>query len=202
MHLLLFGILLGFGAAIPIGPINLELIRRNLRFGTAYGIATGLGACFADLTYLVLLCLGTLTLLQHPMALRIIGMLGSFILAWFALQTFKMQATDKPHHLAKPSLLRYGTEGYMMTLVNPMTILFWGSVSSQISLHAINDSYAIILAGSGVLIGTISWVVSLNIFIHFTRHKLSNNAIKWLNYTGGVILLIFAVMGFVRAVQV
>jgi threonine/homoserine/homoserine lactone efflux protein len=42
MHLLLFGILLGMGAAIPIGPINLEIIRRNLRFGTSFGIATGM----------------------------------------------------------------------------------------------------------------------------------------------------------------
>ncbi len=32
---LLFGLLLGWGAAIPIGPMNLEIIRRNLRYGTA-----------------------------------------------------------------------------------------------------------------------------------------------------------------------
>lgn len=199
MHLFFFGLLLGFGAAVPIGPINLELIRRNLRFGTIYGIATGLGACFADLTYLVLLCLGALTLLQHPTVLRVIGLVGSFILAWFALQAFKMHARDKSHQLAAPSIWRYGVEGYMMTLVNPMTILFWGSVSSQISLQAITNNFAIVLAGSGVLIGTISWVVSLNIFIHFTRHKLSNNVIKWLNYIGGMILLLFAILGFIRA---
>lgn len=201
MHLLLFGILLGLGAAVPIGPINLELIRRNLRFGTAYGIALGLGACFADLTYLILLCVGTLTLLQHPHALRVMGLVGSMILAWFALQTFRLQARDKTQHLAKPLLSRYVIEGYMLTLVNPMTILFWGSVSSQISLQAIHQSYAVFLAGSGVLIGTTSWVIGLNIFIHMTRHKLSATVIKWLNYTGGIILLMFAVMGFVRAVM-
>lgn len=199
MHLILFGILLGMGAAIPIGPVNLEIIRRNLRFGTPFGIVTGLGAVSADLTYLILLCLGALTLLQFPEVLRCLGFVGSMVLAWFGIQTFRTQTKDIPEQNKLPSLWRYSLEGYVITLLNPFTILFWVSVSSQISLLALNSANAIYLAGLGVMIGTSGWVLGLNTLLHFTRHKLSKNAIKWFNYTGGFILLIFAGMGLLRA---
>ncbi len=198
MHLLLLGILLGMGAAIPIGPINLEIIRRNLRYGTPYGIMTGIGACTADVTYLVLLCLGALTLLQFPDVLRVIGILGSLVLAWFGINAFRAPVTDTPDKNSLPSLYRYTLEGYIVTLINPYTILFWASVSSQISMVALTQSNALYLTGSGVVIGTVSWVLFLNGILHITRHRLNQTAMKWLNYTGGVILLGFAAMGIVR----
>lgn len=199
MHLLIVGILLGMGAAIPIGPVNLEMIRRNLRFGTSYGIVTGLGACSADITYLLLLCLGALALLQYPDVLRVIGFVGSLILAWFAIGAFRAKPIhETPDKSSLPSLFRYGIEGYAITMINPYTILFWASISSQISLSALTHTNALILAGLGVVIGTVSWVLFLNGLIHFTRHKLTPIAIKWLNYSGGLILLGFALSGLYR----
>jgi L-lysine exporter family protein LysE/ArgO len=200
MHLVLFGVVLGLGAAIPVGPVNLEMIRRNLRFGTSYGIMTGLGACTADLTYLTLLCCGALTLLQYPDVLRGLGIVGSLILIWFGLSAFRPKATDLPENTITPSLFRYGVEGYAITLINPFTILFWVSVSSQISLAAMTYDHAILYAGAGVIIGTVSWVLALNTILHFTRHHLSKRAIQWLNYSGGVIILGFAGLGMWRSI--
>ncbi len=199
MHWLLVGILLGMGAAIPIGPVNLEMIRRNLRFGTPYGIVTGLGACSADITYLALLCLGALVLLQYPDVLRIFGLVGSLVLAWFAIGAFRAKPINEtPDKNSLPSLFRYGIEGYAITMINPYTILFWASVSSQISLNGLTNTNGVVLAGTGVVIGTVSWVLFLNGLIHVTRHKLTPTAIKWLNYSGGVILMGFAVSGILK----
>lgn len=203
MHLLLLGILLGFGAAIPIGPVNLEIIRRNLRDGTSYGVITGLGACAADLTYLVLLCVGALTLLQYPDVLRIIGFVGALVLAWFGFSAFRLNnQNENAGRSTTPSLMRYGIEGYCITLINPYTILFWASISSQISMAAANQENAILFAGTGVVIGTVSWVVGLNGLLHFTRHRLSPAIIRWLNYSGGFILLGFAAIGLWRALVI
>lgn len=200
MHFLFLGILLGMGVAIPLGPINLEMIRRNLHFGTSYGIATGLGACSADVTYLILLCAGALTLLQHPDVLRTFGLCGSLILAWFAFMTFRAKISAPAEKKSRPSLYRYIFEGYLITLINPMTILFWGSVSSQVSLIAMNNHFtAIVLTGLGVAIGTVGWVLSINTLLHFTRHKFSKTTMKVLNIIGGTILLGFALAGFLKA---
>ena len=199
MHLFLFGIILGLGAAIPVGPVNLEMIRRNLHYGTSYGIMTGLGACTADLTYLTLLCCGALTLLQYPDVLRGLGIVGSLILIWFGVSAFRSTSSDLPENSASPSLFRFGIEGYAITLINPFTILFWASVSSQISMAAIAYDHATLYAGAGVIVGTVSWVLTLNTILHFTRHHLSKRAIRWLNYSGGVIILSFAGLGILRA---
>lgn len=195
MKLLLLGLLLGMGAAIPIGPVNLEIIRRNLRFGTPYGLATGIGACTADVTYLVLLCAGALTLLQYPEVLKITGLIGALVLGWFGISALRSKLTDTPDRNSFPSLWKYTFDGYVITLINPYTILFWASVSSQLSIAASENEYAIFLTGTGVIIGTVGWVVLLNLLIHYTRHRLNTTAIKWLNYTGGIILLSFAAMG-------
>lgn len=200
MHLLLVGILLGMGAAIPIGPVNLEIIRRNLRFGTSYGIVTGLGACSADITYLVLLCLGALALLQYPLVLHILGLLGSLILIWFAIGAFRSNSSEKKETIKVPSLARYGIEGFVITMMNPYTVLFWASISSQISLTAFTGKNALLLTGIGVVIGTVGWVLVLNSLVHFSRHKLTATTIKWLNYTGGIILLGFAVSGIYKTI--
>ena len=198
MHVLFVGILLGMGAAVPVGPVNLEIIRRNLRFGTPYGMVTGIGACGADVTYLILLCLGALALLQYPDVLRTLSGVGSLILAWFAIQAFRAKKFDLSNPIATPSLWRYGIEGYVITLINPYTILFWASISSQVA--TLTAPNGLLLSGLGVVIGTVGWVLILNISLHFTRHKLSHTAIKLLNHSGGIILMCFAGLGMWRAV--
>ena len=199
LHLFFLGILLGWGAAIPIGPVNLEITRRNLRFGTPYGISLGFGACTADLTYLILLCTGTIVLLQHPTLLQIVGLLGSAILIWFGLNALRMKPGKFKDKQINTSYFRNGVEGYLMTLLNPYTILFWASVSSQLSIAtagaATDQVNSTVAAGLGVILGTVSWVIFLNFLIHFTRHKLSDKVVHRLNIAGGIILLGFAAFG-------
>lgn len=200
LHQLLFGLLLGWGAAIPLGPINLEIIRRNLRLGTLYGISLGLGACLADITYLVLLSLGTLVIFTHPLTLKIVGILGSLILAWFGISALRMKASNPHNHLSAKSYPAWAhtLEGYILTLLNPMTILFWASVSAQVAISAQQTTYAVIYAGIGVFCGTLSWILVFNMLLHYTRHRLSPAVVQSLNYLGGLILLAYAVHGLWR----
>lgn len=198
-----FGLLLGWGAAIPIGPINLEAIRRNLRFGLAAGLALGFGACSADLTYLILLSIGLLNTLAHPVLIKVLGILGSLVLAWFGISALRA-APNKGKHEQHPSnrkrsLIRHYAEGYALTLINPMTLLFWSSVSVTIALKTQAAAHAVVYAGLGVLVGTTSWISTLNLFVHQTRHRLTDRAMRLLNLLGGIILLGFAAVNLFHA---
>lgn len=203
LHQLIFGLLLGWGAAIPLGPMNLEMIRRNLHFGTIYGVALGAGACSADLTYLFLLALGALTILTHHLILQVVGFVGSCILLWFGYSALKLEtiplnnALDQKLNAKAPS--HHLMEGYVLTLLNPFTILFWASVSTQIAIMAKSTIYAIWYAGLGVLLGTLSWIIVLNSGLHFTRHRLSPPVMQWINRIGGLMLISFALLGFWRS---
>lgn len=202
LHYLFLGMLLGLGAAIPIGPINLEVIRRHLRFGGIYGFAFGIGACLADLTYLALLTLGTLTFLTQPLILKTTAIAGSIILIWFGIMAFRTPAftvKNPIHEKSKNPPWVHTFQSYTMTLINPFTILFWSSVSTEISLFAKGNPFFGVYSGIGVLIGTISWIIFLNLMLHWTRHFLPPNIIHRLNQLGGVILIFFAFFGMAHA---
>lgn len=201
LNYIYLGLLLGWGAAIPLGPMNLEIMRRNLRFGTRFGVVTGFGACSADVIYLCLISVGALIILQHPMVLTIVGILGALILAYFGISALRLPVATIADRGTVPSLLINNyLQGLLMTLVNPYTILFWASVSSHVVISADLKLQNILLSGLGVILGTVSWVLGLNLVLHHTRHKLSANAIHWLNRFGGVILLGFAGYSFYQAV--
>lgn len=205
MHSLLIGIFLGWGAAIPIGPMNIEIIRRNLWIGTSYGVAFGFGACSADLSYFILLSAGALTFLTNPIAIKLIGVLGSLILVWFGIMALRLKVSDsfkiqKANYQSSRPNWTHALHGYFMTLINPSTILFWSSVSAQIALLAHQKSNSANFAALGVIIGTISWMVVLNIVLNFYRQKLTSRAMLWLNKSGGFLLLAFAAIGFYHVI--
>lgn len=204
LHSIIFGVLLGFGAAIPLGPMNIEIIRRNLTLGTLYGFLFGLGACTTDLFFLIILSLGALNLLTHVIVLKIVGILGSLIIGWFGYSALKLKVSATHHEksLSTKKLKHYQHyfQGFLMTFVNPFTILFWASVSSQVAGLVHKASGSLFGAGLGVMIGTVSWVVALNSVLHLTRHKFSANVMQRLNVIGGVILLCFAIVGLIHFV--
>jgi L-lysine exporter family protein LysE/ArgO len=198
LYLLGYGFLLGLGAAMPVGPVNLEIVRRNLRHGTPSGIFLGLGASCTDLTYLILLTFGALTLLTHAIVIKVVAVVGALILAWFGLGAIRMSVGDKSMDLetgAHKHPLRNMLDGYLMTLVNPMTIIFWSSVSSQVALLAHHAAHDMFYTGFGVILGASGWAISLNTVLHFTRHKISARTMHIINIVGGVILIAFALLG-------
>lgn len=193
IHILITALLLGWGAAIPFGPINLEIMRRNLTYGTRFGIGLGLGASSADLTYVLLLSVGLLSLLKYPLVLQIVGILGAIILAWFGWTALKAAPKAMQNQGKKPqSVFKCWLEGYLLTLVNPFTILFWASVSAQLVSLTLGKTSAIWYASLGVILGTVSWIFVFNGILHLTRHKLTLVTEHRLNRIGGLILLLFA----------
>ena len=54
IELIVKGIIIGFGVAIPIGPVGVLCIDRTLKYGKKAGIISGLGAALADGIYGVL----------------------------------------------------------------------------------------------------------------------------------------------------
>src|SRR6476620_1411581 len=60
------GLLLGIGAAAPIGPVNVEIARRTLKGGFRAGFALGCGAVTVDVTYAILSSVGVAQLVNQP----------------------------------------------------------------------------------------------------------------------------------------
>ena len=199
LHEFFLGMTLGFGAAVPIGPINLEMIRRNINHGFWSGFMIGIGACLADITYLSLLAIGILYFLTDAAFLKYFGYAGALVLSWFAYQSFKNALSPKQNQPQKTQKSKTLTcfSGYYLTLLNPYTVLFWSSVSF-ILISAGKHAHSFLAAGTGVVFAIFIWIISLNSIVHHTRHFFSDKANRWLNGISGFILLGFAVLALIK----
>ncbi len=199
LHTLLLGILIGWGVAIPVGPLNIEIIRRNLACGLRYGLAVALGAMTTDITYIILLVIGGLVILQHATILKIVGICGSVVLFWFGWQAIiakKLSINNK----AKPTTVWHSfIIGYLMALFSPYTILFWASMSSQVIAVSQHFPHAVYFMTTGIIIGILSFQLALNMVLHITRHRISGRAMQWMNVLGGLILIGFSIYGLLHA---
>src|SRR3954467_12779270 len=84
---ILKGILLGLGAAVPIGPVNVQVARRTLRDGFARGVALGAGAVTVDVTYAILSTLGLRTIGNRPAVVIPLTLAGALLLGYMGVQS-------------------------------------------------------------------------------------------------------------------
>src|SRR3954468_22756240 len=92
LALLARGVLLGLGAAVPIGPVNVEIARRTLRGGFFAGFALGCGAVTVDILYAALSSLSFTRLLTAPAVARVAGAAGVVLLMYLAFLCFRAAA--------------------------------------------------------------------------------------------------------------
>jgi L-lysine exporter family protein LysE/ArgO len=206
------GILLGLGAAAPIGPVNVEIARRSLRGGFRAGCALGLGAVTIDVLYAVLASVGVRLLLDRAWLLNTLTVLGAALLGYLAVQCFRSArrqildrqrgfpldaavsavATPPPSTHGAPPGRNYVT-GLLMTGLNPMTLVFWfvvvPGVVGQISA---NPSRELPLICAGVFLGALSWVLFFSSIMSAAGKVGRQKVLFCADLAGGMLLLAFA----------
>lgn len=192
-NLLLQGLLLGFSIALPVGPIGILCIRRTLANGHLHGLFSGLGAATADALYGCIAGFGLTyiadILIDQAVWFRLIG--GTF-LCYLGIKTILSKPSDS--NLAVPSrgLLNAYTSTVFLTLTNPATVLSFAAVFAGLGLaNANSDYFSAIILVLGVFMGSALWWLILSGGVSLLRAKFNLRAMKWLNRTSGIILLIF-----------
>jgi L-lysine exporter family protein LysE/ArgO len=93
-------------------------------------------------------------------------------------------------------------DGFVLTFLNPYTIIFWASMSTQLSMFDLESSeLAYIWLGTGLIVGAISWVLILNGSLHATRSKMTPKFQVRLNQMGAFILFSLAILGLYKGVN-
>ncbi len=188
--LLLQGLVIGLGIAVPVGPIGLLVIQRTLAGGFRPGFLSGLGAAGADAVYGAIGGFGigwaTALLLDWQVAFRLAG--GLF-LAWLAWAAFRSRPAAEA---ARPARGGAFLSTFLLTMANPATILsfaaIFGGVLPQGGAGA--DAGWLVL---GVAAGSTLWWLILASGTAAARRRLPASAMVWLNRASGVILAAFAV---------
>jgi len=187
---LLQGILLGYGASVPIGPINILIMNYALH-NYKDAVIFGMGAMSADIFYLFLISFGVLQLLKESLLLNTISILGALFLLYLAWGIFKNRHYHvKRATLEKKSLIKLYIKGFSLTALNPYTIGFWFSVS--LLAKQSHSHYLFILAG--LMLAIISWITLMPLAIHKSTHLLSDKVLTRFAFFSAIVLASFGVV--------
>jgi threonine/homoserine/homoserine lactone efflux protein len=195
------GMIIGFSIAAPVGPIGILCIKRTLSSGRTIGLLSGMGAATADAMYGCAAAFGLTFisnfLLQQQLWLRLVG--GAF-LCYLGIKTILSQ----PSTVASPGnqkgfLSAYGST-FILTLTNPLTILFFASVFAGLGLVHPGGGYSTAaITVLGVFLGSALWWVTLSGVISLLRNRINLSGLRWVNRISGVIILGFGFVALVGA---
>jgi threonine/homoserine/homoserine lactone efflux protein len=194
---------LGLAAALPIGPVNVEIARRTLRGGFLAGFALGCGAVTVDMTYALLSGLSLAPLVQKPAIQWTVGIGGFVLLIYLGVQS--LRSANK--HRASDPLLEETTAsarkvvgggyrtGVLMTLLNPITLIFWFVEVPAQSAITQGTARDVPMMGTGVFIGTISWVIAFCGFLSVLGKWRQRWWLVAADRIGGIMLIALAIYG-------
>jgi L-lysine exporter family protein LysE/ArgO len=193
---LIVGILIGFVAAIPIGPINVYAISQTLKRDLIHGLLVGITSAILDVVF----CLTVLTGMQQiltqlqAMTLHFKG-LGSLILVIIAVRLiFQARHDGVKNELDEESSITHHKPvitTILMYITNPSLYAFWIGVGSTITAHSIVMRNGFDPLGFSLAcgLGTTLWYVALVRYVWKRHHKLSASTIRKLLYITAVVLI-------------
>jgi L-lysine exporter family protein LysE/ArgO len=185
------GFLLGLGAAVPIGAINILIMNHALKSYRS-AVAIGAGAMSADVFYLLLILLGLTPFFEYPWVSNTLGILGSLFLGYMAYLVFKgrNKSLEKEEvHTSKRTLFKNYLKGFLLTSVNPYTVAFWLSVAGYVVNQKLDFTYTIL----GLLSAILLWITLMPYFVYRSRHRISQKIAYYISVISTLILGFFAV---------
>jgi threonine/homoserine/homoserine lactone efflux protein len=193
---LLRGLALGFAIAAPVGPIGVLCIRRTLAEGQLTGLATGLGAATADMTYAGIAAFGVASVSQllvgQHTPIRLIG--GGFLLC-LGVRTFLTDPASQPPPIGSGGLLRAFGSTFLLTLSNPLTILSFAAVFAGVGvLSDVRDRAAAAWIVVGVFLGSALWWLILSGAVSVFRARINPGGMRWVNRGAGVLIAGFGAL--------
>jgi putative LysE/RhtB family amino acid efflux pump len=194
------GMMIGFVAAAPIGPVNILVIQRTLQRGIRSALILGLGAALGDALFAFVAAFGLSALnAQLNASQDMMRILGGLIMLGFGIALWRSHPHLDAPGRKLPRAPHLAAAIFAMTVTNPATILWFVATFQAIGFQDIGlataqtarHSFLIVL---GVLLGSILWWVCISGFASLWRHKITDRHLGIANHVAAVILVLSAAL--------
>lgn len=196
MSLFLSYVLLGLSLAAPIGPVNAAQLDRGIKFGFLHSWLVGIGAMIADGIYMLIVYLGLVTFIDAPFVQTFLWLFGAFVLVYTGIESFiSAGKIDIKNTRNREPLYRAFFSGFMMSLTNPLTILFWlgiyGSILARTASTATKNE--LILYSSAIIVGLLLWDLTMATVSSSFRKVLTSRLLILISAISGLSLIGFGI---------
>jgi threonine/homoserine/homoserine lactone efflux protein len=190
--LLLKGAIIGFAVAAPVGPIGMLCIRTTLERGRVAGFAAGVGAAVADAIYGTIGVLGVTAISGIIEAQRQwLELGGGIFVILFGIHLGLTRPNYQNNDEIPVSLFADFLKTLVLTLANPSTILTFMAIFAGVPGAGASELNHVPVIVLGVLLGSAAWWLFLSQGVGFIRHRISERALKWMNWGAGFLLVAF-----------
>jgi len=190
-------IILGLTLAAPIGPVNVEIIKRGMNSGFKEALLTGVGAMSADATYLTLIFFGLTAFLNNTMMKIILGIVGSAILVYLGAASIResLSAAAAKNHQTQHIFKNSYVTGFMLAISSPMTIVWWTGVFGALmtSQAPAQTDISAFLSCLSILLGCFLWVFFLAGALHWGKRFINERMTKTVSLIAGIFLAGFGI---------
>lgn len=192
MSIILRGIILGLSITAPIGPTNIELIRRGTKEGSRAAIAFWLGVLVALVLYLALVVFGLSFLTESRLFNTLLTSFGVVVLAYLSYNSIRDFIAGREWDSGtQASGNHHFVPGIVLTISNPAILLLWtGIMGADLAASQASLDQGLLL-GLGIVIGAIIFFIVLTILIHYGRRLVQRRYLKYVSLIAGVVLLFF-----------
>lgn len=194
LSVLLQGTILGLSITAPIGPTNIELIRRGMKEGPGAAVAFWLGVMVALAVYLLLAVVGLSFLTGSRLFNLLLTFCGVVVLAYLSMHSIRdFLSTGDTDFEGKPNDNHHFVPGILLTISNPAVLLLWtGILGANLSASqaSIGAGFALCL---GIMVGVAVFFLVLTVLIHYGRRFLQQRYLRYVSLAAGIVLMLFCV---------
>ena len=197
------GVAIGLAVAAPIGPVNLIVIRRTLRYGVLNGFLSGGGAAAGDALFAIVAAFGITQAIEFVLRietlLQIVGglfLLGLGLRTWFSKPHTHEQPGENISAAMAAATARVFAITFVLTVTNPATMLGFIAIFGGVAgLASAGDDYAhaatVVVA---VAVGSLLWWASVSSFVSLFRARMNDRLLGLVNRVSGGLIVIFGVV--------
>jgi len=169
---ILLGLLIGFAAAIPLGPVNVFVVSQTLKRDFFHGLLAGITTAVLDVVYCLVALMGFFQIKLSPnqSVMSVMKAVAGLVILFISYRlvrdskTFSLpQNGDKvPSASAQPVL------GVILLYVtNPSLYLFWFAVAGTMTGHNLvrNSGWTAIAFAAASGLGSLAWYLLLVRFV-------------------------------------
>lgn len=194
MNVLFSHFFLGLSLAAPIGPINAAQIDRGIRNGFMHAWLIGFGAMLAYSVFMALVYFGVIHFLDHSFMQTFLWLFGFFVLTYIGVESLIGAGKQEVRHQsADESLLKTLMTGFLMSISNPLSILFWLGVYGSVLAEMIAkyEALEVFLYSSSVMCGILVWDVFMALTASAFRRWLTSRLLAAISVVSGLSLIGF-----------
>lgn len=187
---------LGFGLIlqISVGPVCIAVLHKGIAQGFVHAFAMAWGAALVDTLYISLSMVGVSALLRFESARLAIGIGGALLLLFFGTRYLRAPANIAEAQHRSESPLKSFAYGIVLTLTNPLTILFWaGVLGAMMSTHTFDQPRGTVYFAIGCVSATLLFLTAVAFAGHLLERLLDERLALWLNRAVGPFLIGFAI---------